>query len=54
MTIVLTYPHRILAEYYLEDQNKYPKAGMESVTRNFTPTPSDSAIMQTASQLMNA
>jgi len=54
MAVALTYLNRILAEYYLEDQNKYPKAGMELVTANFTPTPSDSAIVQTAGQLMNA
>ena len=54
MMTALTYLHRILAEYYLEDQKEYPKAGTAEVAANFTPTPSDSAIVQTAGQLMNS
>jgi hypothetical protein len=52
--ITLTYLHRILAEYYIEDQDKYPKAGTASVSVNFVPTPSDSAIVRTAGQLMSS
>ena len=52
--VVLTQTHNLLAEYYLEDQTKYPKVGTVPVTADFTPALSDSSIVRTAGQLMNS
>ncbi|KAF9643737.1 hypothetical protein BDM02DRAFT_3191274 [Thelephora ganbajun] len=45
-------PNQVLAEYFLEDQNTYPKSGVAPLNANFTSTPSSSSIRSPAGILV--
>ena len=51
---MLMWSYRVLAEYLLDDQATYPKPSAAPVSATFTPTASNSSIVQAASQFMNS
>ena len=52
--INLTWSCRVLAEYYLEDQKKYPRPGAPALEADFTPTPSGSSVIQAAGEALGS
>jgi hypothetical protein len=53
MILLLIRLYRILAEYFLNDQNTYPKLGAAPVNAIFVPAASNSSIVQAAGRLMD-
>jgi hypothetical protein len=46
--------YRVLAEYYLGDQEEFPKPGAAPAAPNFASTASNSSILEAAGEWMNS